>query len=160
MTIEYTPPDNIALRPEGLKTVFLAGSIEMGVAENWQPDLANFFNNIGIGVFNPRRADWDSSWKQEYTNPNFYQQVRWELNALDKADAIIMYFDPNTKSPISLLELGLYASSGKVSVVCPEGFWKKGNVDVVCDVYNIPLYHSISELKKHFLDKFTKHNKQ
>lgn len=58
-----------------------------------------------------------------------------------------MYFSPNTKSPISLLELGLFARSGKVRVVCPEGFWRKGNVDIVCQYYNIPLYENFETLK-------------
>ena len=57
-----------------------------------------------------------------------------------------MYFDPNTKSPISLLELGLFAQSKKLIVCCPEGFWRKGNVDIVCDRYNIPNYDSLEKL--------------
>ena len=57
-----------------------------------------------------------------------------------------MYFDPNTKSPISLLELGLFAHSKKLIVCCPEGFWRKGNVDIVCDKYGIPNYDSLEKL--------------
>jgi hypothetical protein len=48
-----------------------------------------------------------------------------------------MYFDPNTLSPISLLELGLHAKSGKLIVCCPEGFYRKGNVDIVCQNFGI-----------------------
>ena len=48
-----------------------------------------------------------------------------------------MYFDPKTKSPISLLELGLFSRSDKLMVICPDGFWRKGNVDIVCEKYNI-----------------------
>jgi hypothetical protein len=50
-----------------------------------------------------------------------------------------MYFAPATKAPITLLELGLAAGSGKLVVCCPEGFWRKGNVEVVCARYDIPL---------------------
>ena len=57
-----------------------------------------------------------------------------------------MYFDPNTKSPISLLELGLFAKSGKLIVYCPEGFWRKGNVDVVCKRYEVARANSPMEL--------------
>jgi hypothetical protein len=60
-----------------------------------------------------------------------------------------MYFDPSTKSPISLLELGLFARSGKIKVICPDGFWRKGNVEVVCNYYNIPFYNNLKDL---FLD--------
>jgi hypothetical protein len=43
-----------------------------------------------------------------------------ELSAMEMAHIIIMYFDPNTKSPISLLELGLNAREQKLVVLCPE----------------------------------------
>lgn len=128
------------------RSIFLAGSIEMGVAEYWQ---ARFVNNVKdalkdleeyITFLNPRRDDWDSSWTQELNNAQFYDQVTWELDHLDKADIIALYFDPNTKSPISLLELGLYADSGKLIVCCPDGFWRKGNVDIVCQRYGIPVF--------------------
>lgn len=61
-----------------------------------------------------------------------------------------MYFDPNTKSPISLLELGLYATSNKLHVICPDGFYRKGNIEIVCDKYNIPIYENIEEFKSKF----------
>ena len=138
----YKAPQNFAKRNRERKSVFLAGSIEMGKAENWQEEATNTFNLSGWDVLNPRRDDWDSSWAQDFENPQFYQQVNWELNALEHADLIVMYFDPNTKSPISLLELGLFARSNKLKVICPEGFWRKGNVDIVCNYYNIPLFDS------------------
>lgn len=144
--MEYKPPKNIALRDRARKSVFLAGSIEMGKAENWQVRIGNYFTREQWDVFNPRRDDWDSSWTQEFENPQFFQQVTWELNALEQCDLIIMYFDPSTKSPISLLELGLFAHSGKIKVICPDGFWRKGNVEVVCNYYNIPFYNNFDTL--------------
>lgn len=150
----YKPPFNVSYRDFNKKSIFLAGSIEMGSAEDWQSELASRLL-VDFNVFNPRRDEWDSSWEQKFETPQFSQQVRWELDALDKADIILIYFSPNTKSPISLLELGLYASSGKVHVVCPEGFWRKGNVDIVCNKYNIPQYKSIN----HFVDFFLKYEK-
>lgn len=144
--MEFKPPKNIALRDRERKSVFLAGSIEMGKAENWQDRIGNYFTRENWDVFNPRRDDWDSSWTQEFENPQFFQQVTWELNALEQCDLIIMYFDPNTKSPISLLELGLFAHSGKIKVICPNGFWRKGNVEVVCNYYNIPFYNNFDTL--------------
>ena len=144
----YYPPMNISYRDINIKTIFLAGSIEMGIAEDYQSIMGDFISNqLGLDVFNPRRTDWDNSWEQTFQNPQFSQQVNWELNALDKCDYIIMYFDPKTKSPISLLELGLYADSGKLFVVCPDGFWRKGNVDIVCNKYNIPMFNSLEQLK-------------
>lgn len=126
--------------------VFLGGSIEMGLAEPWQDRLVNEFKDSDIRFLNPRRDDWDSSWVQEASNPQFAQQVNWELDALDYSDLIVFYFDPNTKSPITLMELGLYASSGKVIVCCPDGFWRKGNVEIVCQRHGVTLVNSFDEL--------------
>jgi nucleoside 2-deoxyribosyltransferase len=145
----FYPPQNIALRNRNFKSIFLAGSIEMGKAEDWQKTLGDWLLEKKFNVFNPRRKDWDSTWTQTYENPNFSQQVKWELNALDKADLIIMYLDPNTQSPISLMELGLFAHTKKLLVVCPDGFWRKGNVEVVCSLYDIPLFNSLDDLKKY-----------
>lgn len=140
-------PNNIEKRNFDKPSMFLAGSIEMGLAENWQEELTRHFEE-DFNIFNPRRDNWDSSWTQSINNPQFYEQVSWELNALDKSDIIIMYFDPNTKSPISLLELGLYADSNRLHVICAEGFWRKGNIDIVCEKYDIPLYNSIEQFKQ------------
>lgn len=145
------PPSNISKRDLPKPSFFLAGSIEMGVSIDWQKDMESFLSDNGYVVFNPRRDDWDSSWEQKFENPQFYQQVSWELNALDVADHILLYLVPGTKSPISLLELGLYAESRKIFVVCPEGFWRKGNVDMVCNRYDIPLFESLDAFKKHVL---------
>ncbi len=144
----FTPPNNISKRDHRKKAVFLAGSIEMGVAELWQDDLGTFFENNCYEVFNPRRKDWDSTWIQSFDNPQFNQQVNWELTALDQSDLIFMYLDPKTKSPISLLELGLFAHSGKLKIVCPDGFYRKGNVEFVCFRHNIPMFNTIEEFKK------------
>ncbi len=114
----------------------------MGKAEDWQTEITEKLKSIpkDIYVYNPRRDDWDSSWKQEKNNPHFYGQVTWELDRLNDVDVIAMYFDEHTYSPISLLELGLYATSNKLVVYCPEAFWRHGNVDIVCSRYGIPIF--------------------
>lgn len=125
--------------------VFLAGSIEMGVAEDWQTRIQNDLENLPVTIFNPRRESWDSSWEQKISNPQFNFQVNWEMNRLEESDIIFMYFSPETKSPISLLELGLHAHSKKLIVCCPDGFWRKGNVEIVCSRYGIPLHNNLDE---------------
>ena|SRR5215510_14963594 len=127
-------------------SVFLAGSIELGNAGQWQTLVEEKLSQTDILIFNPRRDHWDSAWVQNKTNPQFREQVEWELNALEKANVIAIYFEPNTKSPISLLELGLFARSGKLIVYCPEGFWRKGNVDIVCTKYGVEQAESLNEL--------------
>ena len=135
--------------PENADTdsmIFLAGSIEMGIAENWQDKVIHLLQDENVLILNPRRLDWDSSWVQSIENSKFKEQVEWELDALDMADKIILYFDPKTKSPISLLELGLFADSGKMIVCCPDGFWRKGNVDIVCKRYKIRQIKNLNEI--------------
>jgi hypothetical protein len=151
---EITPPHSLATHHRRPYAVFLAGSIEMGIAEDWQAQVTDYFSELAdYTVLNPRRTDWDSSWEQTFTNPNFYQQVNWELNGLDRATHIIMNLLPDTKSPISLLELGLYAASGKLIICCPAGFWRKGNVDIVAERYGIPVYEVLNDL---LMDNFRK----
>lgn len=142
-------PQNIAYRDRNKKSIFLAGSIEMGTAEDWQTIVGNTLSHK-FNILNPRRKDWDSSWIQSYDNPQFFQQVNWEINALEKADYILMYFDPNTKSPISLLELGMHLKSDKLIVVCPDGFYRKGNVEAVCSIYDVILYDILEEAITYF----------
>jgi hypothetical protein len=78
-------------------------------------------------LLNPRREDWDSSWVQSIENEQFAEQVDWELSAMEAAEKILMYFDPNTKSPATLLELGLNAREfGKLKVCCPDAFGGRG----------------------------------
>lgn len=126
--------------------IFLAGSIEMGKAENWQTRVTEALKNYDVTILNPRRDDWDSSWTQTIEDPKFREQVEWELQALEDATEILMYFDPTTKSPISLLELGLFAKTGKLIVCCPEGFWRKGNVDIVCKRYGVMQVDNLNKL--------------
>jgi hypothetical protein len=152
MAIEIQAPNEIPNVKTNTK-IFLGGSIEMGKAIDWQRELIERLKDEMITFLNPRRSDWDSSWTQEITNPQFKEQVEWELNGLDMADIIVMVFDPNTKSPISLLELGLHASSKKMVVICPEGFWRKGNVDIVCEKHKIKQVLNIDELVEYIYEK-------
>lgn len=146
--------------------VFLAGSIEMGVAEPWQEEVENYLleasfassSSTNCTLYNPRREKWDSTWEQSINNDPFYEQVRWELNAIDDSNMIAMYFDPNTKSPITLMELGLYASSGKMVVCCPNGYYRKGNVDIVCERYNIKMVQTKYDLFKEIKERVTEYN--
>lgn len=153
MTI-YKPPHEISATDLNKFKIFLAGSIEMDTATDWQQKITEILSNFDMVILNPRRDDWDSSWKQSINDKNFRGQVEWELDNLDSADVILMYFDPKTKSPISLLELGLYANDDKLIVYCPEGFWRKGNVDIVCHKYNIDSCMSWDEVIEKIARKY------
>lgn len=143
---EFKPPQQI--ETNGRTSIFLAGTIDMGNSEDWQAKVVEEFRLDRVDIYNPRRDAWDSSWKQNFENPHFYQQVNWELSALEKADIIILCLAEGSASPISLLELGIHARSGKIYVYCPDEFYRSGNVQIVCDRYNIPLYKDFSNLIK------------
>lgn len=135
-------------------SIFLAGSIDMGKAVNWQERVELALKGYDdITIYNPRRDDWDASWVQDITNPEFKEQVTWELEHLEKADLIVYYFDPAGAAPITLLELGLFGpSASDVIVCCPEGYWRRGNVQIVCERYGIELVDNIDV----FIDRIFK----
>lgn len=142
------PTDKLDFDPQDY-LVFLGGSIEMGAAEPWQD---RFIHSLGgypdtVVLLNPRRDDWDSSWQQDPTpGTQFHSQVVWELEAQESADINVYYFDPATKSPITLLELGAFGESSHTIVCCPTSFYRYGNVAVYCARYGIPLVHTFEQL--------------
>ncbi len=132
------------------KAVFLAGSIEMGKAERWQDDVAEKLKDEDILILNPRRSHWNAKLEQSIDNAEFREQVEWELKALERADQVLMYFAPDTMAPITLLEFGLWAKSApeKLVVCCPDGYWRKGNIDVTSKMYGVCQVGSLDELVK------------
>jgi len=142
--VVFKPPDaNLRVLKEysDRPSVFLSGSIEQGKAENWQSKLIKELSSKGVSavIFNPRRDDWDASWEQDINFFKFREQVEWELTFIERADIVCVYFAPDTKSPITLLELGLLSQlkPRQTIVYCPKGYWRKGNVDIVCRRYSI-----------------------
>jgi hypothetical protein len=116
--------------------VFIAGSIDMGAAPAWQDEVVALLSDVEGTILNPRRRDWDARWRERIDDDTFRGQVEWELAAQEEADLVAMYFVPGTRSPITLLELGLFHERPMI-VCCPDGYWKKGNVDIVCARYGI-----------------------
>lgn len=141
------------------KSIFLAGSIEMGKAEDWQSRAANYIakksmpETKNLVLWNPRRDDFDISQEQNKNNPYFSKQVNWELDHLELCTYILMYFSPGTNSMISLMELGAHGDSGKIIVICPEGYCRKGNVDIYCERKNIPQFNTIENGIDYILNK-------
>jgi len=151
--IEIQAPNEVVLDTE-YTNVFLAGSIEMGVAEHWQKRVIDALSDKPIRFLNPRRDDWDSNLKED--SDELVEQIVWELTSLESSEIILLYLDPNTKSPISLLELGLHSKSKKLVVYCPKGFWRKTNVDVTCHYYDIDQVDSFEELISYVINKIEK----
>lgn len=143
----YTAPENLHNIEYYDRRIFLGGSIDNGKAQHWQKEVIDLIAHTGMMntcVFNPRRGDWDANLDAMTVSPALYQQVSWELRALEVSTDVIMYFEPGSISPVSLLELGTFKD--KCKVVCPEGYFRKANVDIFCERYSIPVYQSLDEL--------------
>lgn len=145
-------------------TIFLGGTIEQGRAENWQEFVAAELIDYDVLLLKPRRDDWDSTWIQSIDTPQFNCQVNWELDGLDDADIVLFVFASNeseaekVKAPITLLELGLHVKDKKCFVCCPDGYWRKGNVDIVCSRNNVKVHSNLNDmladLKSYLADKY------
>ena len=66
---------------------------------------------------------------------------------------IAMYLHPGTNSPISLMELGLFIKTKKMVICCPDGFHRRGNVQVMCDEYDGKLVETLDELVEEVKDR-------
>jgi hypothetical protein len=141
--VVHKPP----LRPTVTRpSVVLYGAIQPEPA--WQTSLAASLSDLPVDILDPRRDDWDSSWKEDISDPKFKQQVEWEMDHAKVADVIVFYFPPGALTPVALLELGMYAGTGKVVVCCPQGFYKRGNVQIVCLRYGIDVLDDLDALRE------------
>ena len=103
-------------------SVFLAGAIDMGQAEDWQAKVARSLDDLDITI------------------------LKWEIKAQEEADLVIFVFTKDSKAPITFFEMGAFATT-KDSVVCvEEGFYRQGNVDIYCEHWGIPVYHNLDEM--------------
>lgn len=145
----YTPsPGNI-----GLSKVFLAGSIDQGSAVDWQKSLVNELNknylegfDPNLIIMNPRREAWLPDLEQSINEPIFYNQVMWERRYLQFCDLKVFYFSGEGPSPVTLLEMGEFATEKDSIVYCPKSFWRYGNVHIFCIDRNIQMAESIEEI--------------
>ena len=140
--------------------IFLAGTIDQGNSEDWQARVANDLSEHEGVLLNPRRDDWDSSWECTLDNPEFVEQVGWEQDGLQDSDLIVFYFASDSKSPITLLELGVclgHNNNSTLVVCCPSDFYRAGNVEYMCSRFGIRMvndYDSMLREVKYNLEIF------
>lgn len=137
-------------------SIFLAGTIDCGNSEDWQSEVIYKIRSAFectspshadariLRVFNPRRSPGDGFSPDNKEEMDY--QVNWELDRLDEADLILMYLKADSKSPISLMELGLFAASQKLVVVCEPGFYRYHNVRIVCERNGVPMFDSLDDI--------------
>ena len=131
----------------GTPASLLAGSIEGGRAEPWQGALIHLLADSGLTILDPRRDDWDASWVDRDECSPFPGAGGLGASTGSSGRTGWRCTSPRAPAPpVTLLELGLVAASKPVVVCCPEGFWRKGNVDAVCRRFGIPQVDDLAGL--------------
>lgn len=88
------------LPPEDFSTsIFLAGGI-VGCAD-WQSEMIELLKDQDVTLFNPRRPSFPIHDRNAAP-----QQIKWEFDALRKADQVLFWFDSGTVQPIVMFEYG------------------------------------------------------
>lgn len=129
----YTPLAKI--KKDNTPILFLAGSITG--EDNWRTIIINELTNYNVKIINPHTED--------HENNNIKQQTLWELDAMETADIIAMYFASGSNSAISLFEFGLFVNTKKLIVCCENDFWKKDYINIICEKYGIKNYKNIQK---------------
>ena len=112
------PPAPLEL-DDGERSLFLAGSIEMGQAEPWQAEVERALVDEEVVILNPRRDHWDASWEQSIDNPLFRDQVEWELSGQELATVIAMYFRRPPRPRSRCWNWGCSLAAGNWSFAAP-----------------------------------------
>lgn len=137
-------------------SVFLAGSV---AGDDWRNDLVKRLDGTEIIFLDPRSDDY-SDMDHTVKDPLFRAQVQWEIDGLEQTDVIVLYFNHDSEAPISLLEFGLFAGSGRMIVRCPDGYKHKGYVDILCNRYGIKQVNSLDEIAGEIRSRYSKTKEQ
>lgn len=125
--VEHKPPHKKIYKLDYTRhRVYLAGSTK---GDNWQRRFVKEMSDLDVDVFNPRSV--------------VDGQYGWEVDHLNIATVIALYFDPSDPSPSGLLTLGMYAKTDRLIVCCPKTFYKKDDVDIICEREDI---HTVETL--------------
>lgn len=129
--MEHKPPHKKIYKLDYTRhRVYLAGSTQ---GDNWQSTFINRMAGLDVDVFNPRSVCIDGLFG-------------WELDHLNIATVIALYFDPKDPSPSGLLTLGMFAKTDRLIVCCPNTFHKKADVDIICNREDIFVVDSLDAL--------------
>jgi hypothetical protein len=153
-TTVHFPPARPKLAGTPPSVIFF-GAIDSSPG-NWTSELTEYLSSTPCIILNPRCDVWDSTWREDVNFRPFKEQVEWELDHADMADFLVFYFKPGNKTqPITLLELGMHAARypDRCSVCCLDGFYKKGNVEIVCQRLGVPCFANFDLFKEHLKDK-------
>ena len=142
--VEHTPPQKKIFKLDYTRhRIYLAGSTH---GDNWQSHFIKRLSDLNVDVFNPRTNCTDGLFG-------------WELEHLNIATVIALYFDPSDLSPSGLLTLGMFAKTDRLIVCCPKTFHKKTDVDFVCQREDIQTVDSLELLIEHTIARISPQRK-
>ncbi|RGP71301.1 hypothetical protein FSPOR_3422 [Fusarium sporotrichioides] len=143
MVVMAPQPANLSDRTT---SVFLAGITTSTGDTDWRQAFTDALINYPITILNPNRPDWDSTWREDFSDKRWVEQVSWELDMQEAANIIVFMFHEATEAPISLMELGLAVRTKPVIVCAHPDYKKRGNVDAVCRRFGVKLLSTLEEL--------------
>lgn len=140
----YTSNFKLPIKEQSKQVIFLAGSIDLNLKNNWRRKVVETIGNK-FDFFDPTITNHD-----QLNDVQMKTHIEWELNALELSDIILLNFLPESKSPISLVELGMYVKTTKLIVVCPDNFYQSRYIKTLCVSYNTPHFVDLKSVFKHF----------
>lgn len=134
---EFTPQNHREIKfLDNNKTIFLGGTIDNGISANWQSHIVSALSDCDVDIYNPRNKKWDITHNpSDLRNSVLISQIEWELFYLQEVKINLFWFEPNSKSPITLMELGLILGLSRaerpnkhIVIYCPPEFYRFVNV--------------------------------
>lgn len=123
------------------KSIFLAGPTPRdGSVASWRPEALQHLNEYGfdghVFVPEPRNGTFEA---------DYFEQVEWESQALSRADVIVFWVPRSASLPgfTTNVEFGMWASSGKVVLGCPDEAEKVRYLQYWADKLHIPVYNKL-----------------
>lgn len=123
------------------KSLFLAGGIT-GCGD-WQSDLIKKIEDEDITILNPRRKVYP-----DYPDAE-REQIEWEYNAMEDAQAISFWFPNETLCPITLYELGKISVGDKpLFIGVDPKYARKTDIEIQTKLIrpDVKIVYSIDEL--------------
>jgi hypothetical protein len=135
----FRPPRHL---PDlNIPTVFLAGPTTSRSPPDWRTRLCTSVADLPVAILDPKNLAWDSTWKEDRSDPRWVAQVDWEMSMREAADVAVFFFEGGTDAPITLLELGLSLATARPRqtnlVFAAKNYSKRGNVQFACDRYGV-----------------------
>ena len=117
-------PDNNASKPQGYRSLFLAGGITN--CPDWQAEVIEKLQDYKVLIYNPRRKDspiGDLLAAEE--------QIKWEFEHLRDADMLLFWFSEGSDNPIVLFEYGRHGFSSTRPIFLGADLEYKRRSDVI-----------------------------